>query len=748
MKRIKEEVIISRKVFFNEESMFGIYGCKPTKRKSELQLNKFYNISIQGNSRELREDKKYTVLLEGVYTHEKYGEYYKIVNVEADKLNTIEEQDAFLTSVISNKQFKVLKKAYPNHKIVDLIMNDEVDISRTKGIKEKTLEKIKDKVKSHAHLSRLLVELDKLELSTLRLERISSHFGNVDKAIDVIHNDIYRLCEIKQFGFTTVDEAAMRRGDNPMSKGRVKACLSYLLVEDNQKGHSYSILGDILNTLTSMLDIPSDFIGKVMREFKDEGSFYFKGDLVAFNHVFDTEKQILSELLRIHNSYNPPNLNRIKENLKNIQEELPFELTDEQYDAIVKSSQNGVCVINGGGGSGKSSIVDASLKAISKNDEEVYYMTCALSGKAANVLEQKGVSSSTIHRMLGWSVKENCFLHNEHLNLSYDVVVIDEASMVNANLFLSVVKSIKRGAKVIIVGDSGQLVGIGVGDVLRDLIQTNLFPRYELTKIHRQAEKSGILSLANRIRRGENIARYNYTGKETYGELKDQDVYFYSDKSSIPSDVAKIANMFKSKINKPEDLLDFQVLVANKERGDLCVRKLNTALQEILNDDEGEFIKHNSYQYRTGDKVITQGNKYECTILKEDEEVEGNVYNGTLGIIKKVNQREGKLIIQFEGIEGLVEFSEGDLFNLDMAYAITVHKSQGSAFKYLVVAVDFGAYSLLSRQLIYTALTRASEKGIMLCESNALHKALNHDESGSRRTFLKELIEKEISSRA
>jgi exodeoxyribonuclease V alpha subunit len=384
------------------------------------------------------------------------------------------------------------------------------------------------------------------------------------------------------------------------------------------------------------------------------------------------------------------------------------------------------------------------------------YMTAALSGKAVNVLSQRGIESATIHRMLGY--KDGQFAHNEDNPLEYTVLGIDEMSMNDVSLLLSVLKAVADGTKLILVGDSGQLPAIGYGDVLRDLLATKIFPTYELTQVHRQAAMSGILSLANGIRRGNQVMPYNSSGREVFGELQDQTVISYSNKESIPSDVLKIAKGYlKSNIKQPEDIVDLQIIVPNREKGNLSVRSMNIELQKVFNDISKPFISRNGYDYREGDKVIAQGNTYKLNPFlsvddylekskivelagdnEEEKEGKTNVYNGTMGVIKATLDKTA--LIQFEDISGLIAIDQNGLDKIDMAYAATVHKLQGSGIKDVIFCLDYGAYKLLSRQLLYTGLTRASRKCVLLCENNAMFTAIQNDASGIRRTFLADII--------
>lgn len=747
------ELEVQKQIFYSEDSMFGIYSCKPVLSNREI-VNSYGTVSLQGVTRKLAVGDKYEIKFEGAYSHQRYGDYYKIVEVSPEKLNTVSEQDRFLQAVLADNHFNSLKKAYPDDLLVDLIMEDKIDVSKTKGIKKKTLAKIKETVEKNAGISVLIARLNELSLSTSAIDKILLHFKTADLALKAIEENIYNLCEVKYFGFLTVDKVALDRGDDPTNKSRINACIEYLLKKDNNDGHTWSNREKLTEDATDLLNINIELVEEVFTDLYKNNKFFIDEERVAFKSLKDKEMQIYKHLKRIRDSYSAPKINLVRDRLSTTEMEQGFKFTNEQSQAILKGSQNGVMILNGVAGSGKS----ATVKGLIDSLDTFNYMTCALSGKAASVLLQRGVSSSTIHRMLGRNKESGGFLYDETNKLSFSILVMDEVSMVNIDLFLAVARAVEDGAKLIIVGDSGQLPSIGAGDVLRDLLQTDVFPKYELTEVHRQAAKSGILQLANSIRKGNQIMPYDTSGREVYGELQDQTAISYVDKNAIPADVLSIAKSYKERIKSPQDLLDFQVIVSNRERGELSVRKLNIAMQKIFNNIEKPSLNRNGYEYRQGDKVIAQGNSYDQPVFEDEfgffEYIESvkedpdeaikprreDVYNGTMGYVYVININEKIVFFKFEGTDGIVAYHQNDLDKVDLAYAITVHKSQGSGIPHLVFALDFGAYTLLSRQLAYTAITRASEKGVVLFENNAMHKAISIDASQLRNTFLGDII--------
>jgi exodeoxyribonuclease V alpha subunit len=755
-KQYEMELEVGKRLFYSDESMFGIYSCKPVHYNRELIRNKYGNISLQGTTRKLSEGESYGVKFDGTYSHPKYGEFYKIIEVEAERLNSVTEQDKFLQAVIADNHFNSLKKAYPQEKLVDMILEDRVDVNKTKGIKVKTLAKIKAEVVRNAGVSRMIVELNKFNLPTTRLERILLHFGSVELALKAIDEDIYNLCAVKQFGFALVDSSYLANGGSPTDIKRIRACIDFLIKKDGQNGHTWCYRKEILENAVELLQIDHDIVKDSIDELADSRKYFLNDTQIAFKSFRSKEEQIYKHLKRIANSYTAPKINDIKARIEDTERLQGFKFTDEQVETISKISQeHGVSIINGGAGVGKTSIVKGIIAVMNTEN----YNCSTLSGKAANILSKSNLNASTIHRMLKWLPKENMFQYNEDNPLNYNLLVLDEFSMNSIDLILTVLKAVKSGTKVILVGDSSQLpsIGLGSGDVLRDLLDTKVFPIYQLTKVMRQGASSGILEVSDMVKSGEQLVPYGSTGKISYGELKDQTVITYTEKNQIAPDILQICKSYKSKIEKPEDLFDFQVIVPNKERGDLSVRNLNLKLQQIFNNTSKPSLNRNGYSYMQGDKVISNGNSYDQMIfedelqyqdylaLSDEESMDirlGNIYNGTLGYIYDVSIREKSVLVQFEDVDGLVvlEQGNGDMEKLDLAYAATCHRMQGSGIKNIICAISYESFMLLSREMAYTMVSRASSRGLLLAESTALHKAIETSISKDRRTFLADII--------
>lgn len=726
--QIEIKVNVSKKLFYSGDTMFGVYALEPIGSNHNIELNPWGNFVVNGNTPELFVGKQYEIIIEPS-THPKYGDGYSFVAIKQKKPTIIDEQQAYLRAMLKEKQAEAIIEKYPNHLILDMMKSGEFDFSNIKGIKEKTYNKIKKFLFENLDLQQVLVELRELNISFKAMKKLIDHFGSADAVVQKIKANIYSLCDVKSFGFKKVDDYALRRGDSKTNQNRIVAGIKYIVEQESQNGHSWSDVDRVIENTKPLLDIDTDYIVDAINNIIDKDKdFYFDGEKIALHQYYFYEKEIYKKLMRMIDRKVSITVKDVEMKIDNLEELQGVKYTDEQKNVIKLANENNVLIVNGKGGVGKT----FSLKGLLKVFGQYPYMCCTLSGKAAKVLEANGLIASTIHRMLGVQGNEK-FIFNHETRLPYRIIIIDEASMVNSYLFYSVLNALPDDAKLIIVGDSGQLASIGTAAIFDDMLQTNVLPRQELTIVQRQASKSGILSCANEIREGKQINSKSVNKQQVYGELKDFVVFPLSTREGIRDVTMQVAKKFLAK-----DIMEFQIITALKDRGEVCVRKLNKDLQELFNDINQPCIKRGFYNYYVGDKIIQGGNNYEAG---ENKDI--SVFNGTLGKIIKIDidDKVGhKVHIQFEGIEEIIIYEKDDLDMIELAYAITVHRSQGSSIPYVLFVFDYSAYMLLSRQLVYTGISRASKGCVMVCENKALHHAVRTDHGGNRRTFLAEFL--------
>lgn len=729
--QINAKVMVTKVSRYNEDSMWGAYGLKLI--ESDKQMNTYGNggFNASGVSPELMVGTEYELVL----THDnnpKFPMSHSIVAVKPRPMNTPEDQQAYIRAMLKEKQAEAIISKYPNHLILDMMKDDTFDYSDIKGIKEKTYQKIKDYLFKNMDIQEAIVDLKELKISFKSMKKLIDHFGSAQLVVQCVKANIYELCNVKDFGFKKVDEYAMNRGDDKDSRGRIYACMIYILEEEANIGHAWISPSSLVNKMSDLLQIETKPISDVLaeEEAKDGSDIIVIGSRVSLKKHFYSELNIMKKLTYMRDKECNTVINNIDDKIKEMEERNGFEFTSEQREAITMASENNIMILTGKGGTGKSFTIAGILEALSGYK----YHCCAFSGKAANILARKGLSASTIHRMLQYDPSTGGFRYNRTNRLPIQVLVIDEASMIDSGLFKSIIDAMPDDSKIIICGDDAQLLPISVGSVFEDLLKSEEFPKQELTIVQRQAAKSGILTLANKVREGEQITKSKDEIK-VHGELNDMVVVPLVSREHIQEVVLEYAKKFIKK-----DIMEFQVIVPMRSRGDISVKQLNHKLQDIFNG-EGKSVNKNGYNYRVGSKIIQNGNNYDAYDINDEPR---EIFNGTLGMIKNIEfddeRNNHTFYIKFEDVDELVVYKVQQMDQVELAYAITTHKSQGSTIPYVLYAVDYASYNLLTRSQIYTGISRSSKGCVVVAENKALHHAIRTDDKGSRRTYLYDLL--------
>jgi len=720
-------------MYYDSSSNYGVFACEIAKENPDSKkviYNNYGNFTVKGIMPKLENTKTYVAKLKEV--KDKYGLGYEVVNIYEEKLSTHEEQQKFLKAFITEKQLASILTVYPKENIIELIEQDKFDYSKIKGIGYTTYQRIKEKIMENKDLQNVYATLQEYGLTHNKIRKLSEHYSSPQLLLDKIKENPYILAdEVEGIGFRQADTIALTKGIKKDSSYRLMACLKYVLSEQANNGHVYVEEKDVTIYMKDYLKIKSFLIEKFLTSIKEKeiSDIYIEETRFALKQYYLNEVAIAKDIKRLMDHSYELKVNQLEEKLIKIEIEQGFDFTGEQREAIFLALETNVLLINGKAGTGKTSIIKGIVKILESTGENYTYQTIALSGKASQrIKESTGLDSSTIHKFLGTDPKNfKRFIHNRKNPVDVDLLIIDEASMINAILFAKILEALKNGTKVVITGDYSQLEPIGVGNVFYDLCKNNKVTRVELTAVHRQAKKSGILSYANEIREGISSFKSNRYEKLDLGEIKDLHYYPFSEPDHVLKKVLNIAKIYKEK-NK--DILKFQVITPMKKRGKLCTYELNQLLQEIFNPSSPtqKKIKKGKFEYREKDKVIHNGNNYNIGVL-----------NGTIGIIEKIDEANEKMTIHFETV-GKVEIPFSKLNDIELSYALTVHRTQGSQFENCIVALDYSSYIMLSRQLIYTALTRSIHHCFLVCELKALIQAIKTDKSSIRNTFLPQLL--------
>lgn len=584
------------------------------------------------------------------------------------------------------------------------------------------------------------LQLARYDISDSMIDKIIKYCSSdIDKAVDLVKNHPYRLMDIKGIGWKTADALALQNGIGPYSVERIEMCIKLFLKQQGKDGKSYCTSEQIMDEIIERIgeDVPDLNIAEAMHSLKDKNIIIWNKEKtkIGLKWYYDLEHQIAEHLIRLKNAPNKFKYGNWEEVIKQKESEQGWTYTPQQIDGIKMVLENQVCCVSGYGGTGKTSIIDGILTILGKYKS----VTVALAGRAASrVAETTGEECMTVHKLLNLNYKKSTTdFHYETNPLKYDIIVIDEMSMIDGYICLQILKACATGTKVIFIGDIGQLESIGSCAVAADMLDSPWIPSIFLDKIHRQAQKSAIITESIKIRKGQQIIPKDWTGEETRGVLEDMVINCYTDKSNT---YHNIINYYKQEINSGKSAMDVQIIVPCKQ-GVSSVISLNKAAQEIYNPpkrSKKEYLvkgEGESWNIRVGDKVINKSNKYD---IKNSDGSITTIYNGNLGIVKKICQ--GYVLIDFISI-GPVEVPYSHMKFIELGYAITCHSAQGSQFPVVIGGIDFSMYVMLNKELLYTMITRA-EKKIYLCAQNtALRYAVNQNQITNRQTYLLEILD-------
>lgn len=667
---------------------------------------------------------------------EKWGWQFKIDGgYENIKLDTLEEKRLFLEQILTERQVESLFNTFED----PFQYIEQGDVSKlmiAKYIGEHTANRIIDKFKATMDLAPAYNFFRPLGVTPLLINKLCGTYGSAENAIKKFQKNPYILADdIKGVGFLRADEIALKYNIKPDDPFRIKSGIRYLFKDiANNEGSTWLTLDNFKTQITELLQISIDIVMNCIKEMTKEKEIYFNEEKnqIALMYYYDLECNIVNKLISLQKAECKTYTDEeIEEGIKRAEEEQGFEFTDEQTEGIKSLLKNNVSLVVGLAGTGKTSIIKGAYQVF---PYDTIIRQCAFSGQAAKrINEATDKPSSTIHRLLGWQGES--FTYKESYPLPVDVVILDEVSMVGLELFWNLIQAIPRGAKLIMLGDNGQLPPIGVGNLLNDLMLSQKINFVELTKIHRQAEKSAIITTSQKIRKKLFLLSSDFEGDETYGQLRDLTLKARVDADSL-FDV--LIETFMTEYNKSKNIQDIQIIVAQNQKVALARDQINKEIQQRINPKKYESDLEIKIKYknvlRVNDKIINRENHYD---VETPDGIQTSIYNGSMGIVKEISTNyiivdffdEGEIIIPKEYYEGL-----------ELAYAITCHSSQGSQFKVTIVGFDNSSYILLSNEWLYTAVTRAKSMCYIVAQTRAINMAVTRHKTVDRNTFLLELF--------
>lgn len=620
---------------------------------------------------------------------------------------------------------------------LDVMKTSPEKLVEVKGISAKKAAEICATLREHGEMQDTLVYLQRFDVSLNLALKIYKTYGA--RTEEVVKTNPYQLIsDVERVGFQTADKIAQEVGITKDSDFRIRAGIIYTLKEASNKSGHTALPDDILKKeLLSLLGFDETYLEKVECNIEDLIFLAEIKDYVVDNARFYmlyksylTEKTIARRLALLEAAHGDIEVD-FSEQIDKFEEMSGIKLHEKQREAVSNSLNSGVHVITGGPGTGKTTIIKCILHIL--KFLKLSYQLCAPTGRAAKRMgEATGEEAKTIHRLLDLDFKDGkgYFTYNENTKIPVDVVIVDEVSMVDEYVFSSLVKALQDGATLILVGDKDQLASVGAGNVLADVIASGLFKITYLDKIYRQSDGSMIIENAHLINHGKMPVLDN--------RAKD---FFFVDKSDPTEVKAEVEALVTTRLPKylKCEQTDVQVLCPMK-KGVAGVISLNAAIRDSLNPkkDSADDIKCGEYTFREGDKIMQTVNNYEQEWF---EEVDGRikrgagVFNGDTGFIESIDRQNMKFNVRFDDNK-VSEYSLSDIDQIIPAYAVSVHKSQGSEFKAVVVALSQGNYFIMTRNLLYTAVTRAKDLCVIVGAEDVVKRMVRNNYTAKRYTLL------------
>ena len=617
----------------------------------------------------------------------------------------------------------------------DVIENHPEWLTDISGITKKKAEKISERFKE-AFGVRSVMMFCREFFGPATAVKVYKKWGG--SAVDVIKANPYKLCEsIHGIGFETADRIAASLGSPKNSPDRLRAGIVYFLsYSAAQNGHTFIPRNKLIPAACSMLDCGEDEIEKPLEDLLSDGtavSVKFGGrEVIYLKDYFEAERYIAAKLDQLDKLCERVSLRDADRFVDMLEIELDITYASMQRKAILDAMESGVMVLTGGPGTGKTTVIRALITVFEKMGMRI--ALSAPTGRAAKRMsEATSRDAKTVHRLLETEFSGDdkpSFRRDEHDQLDEEVIIVDEASMVDTLLFSALLKAIKPGARLILVGDADQLPSVGAGTVLFDIIESGKYPSVALTEIFRQAASSLIVRNAHAINRGEMI------------DIKTTDSDFFFMRRSGSSEIAEtVASLVTERLPKKygEDIINNLQVITPTHKGASGTDNLNILLQARLNPPSKSKTekKFRERVFRVGDKVMQTKNNYDAVWEKNGVEGVG-VFNGDIGVIEDIDLKEETITVISDDRRIVYDFSQTD--ELELAYAITIHKSQGSEYGTVVLALSDFSPRLLTRNLLYTAVTRAKDMAIVVGHENTVYNMINNDRQVRRYTGLCFLI--------
>lgn len=721
---------IKSTIFYNESNSYlvGLFRVSKVEGEKDKEYLK-KSITITGNIFDLKMET--LMRLEGDFVfHERFGSQFKVNSYEliipSENDDIIEFLSSSFVKGCGKKTALKIVEIY-GEKSVDVIKENKYALDKVEGMTDLKREKIYDSIMNYSKSSDVILRLKNLGFSIEEAGRIYTKFkGDI---IDILDNNIYLLNDIVDF--KRLDMIFLNNYEDRYDKRRVKACiLESMKAISLNNGDIYYDASDIYSVLSRMFSISIDYETylEYLKELESELFIVIEGDKYYLQENYQDEIDIAELLQKIGNkelvNYD------YEESIKKLESNLNIVYNDDQKKAITTALNNNITIISGGPGTGKTTIINAIVKLyIAKNklnniDLMEHIALLAPTGRASKKMSTStGLPAMTIHRYLKWNKDHNDFMINEHNKNFQRLIIIDEMSMIDNALFAALLRGINSYVKLILVGDSFQLPSVNAGSVLSDLISSDLFCFVPLNYIYRQSENSYIPYLAREIK--------NKDLCEEFTEKRDDYNFLFTQNKDIRGTIKKI---IETGITKGFNENNLQIL-APMYKGENGIDSLNKMLCEIFNPDTGmRKINFGEVVYKEGDKVLQLVN-----------DADNNVFNGDIGFIKSIatiNTPYKKEVINIDFDGNIVQISKKDLKNIRHAYAMTIHKSQGSEFDHVIMPITYHYGNMLYNKILYTGVSRAKKSLILIGDASSFYKGVLNDYGTIRKTTLLDRLNK------
>lgn len=730
------EGIVEEIIFRNDDNGYTVFlfDCAD---KGHIAVGNFLSINVGENLK-----------LKGEFKHNgKYGLQFQVDSYESIAPKTqhgiIRYLSSGLIKGVGPVTAEAIVKKFKENTLEIIEFNPE-KLVEVKGISKKKAEIISSSLIDVRDMQNAMVFLQGYNISTTIALKIYEIYKN--QTIEIVKTNPYRLVEeVNGIGFLKADKIAQSMGIAADSPFRIRAGILHTLNEASDKnGHTYMLKPQLIEGVISLLSLENSDVENVFEDIFDilqkenmvKIFWQDKREIIMLTKMYNAEKYVAGKMAILNNSNLESELNldseiALFETIKHIK------LHQDQKDAIKMAINSGVSVITGGPGTGKTTIVSCALEIFKMQKKNILLL--APTGRAAKRLsESTGQEAKTIHRALeiDFRSKLGLFVYNEKNPLPYDVIIVDEVSMVDILLMNSLLKAIPKGAKLILVGDKDQLPSVGAGNVLADILASDTINVTQLTQIYRQENDSLIISNAHMINEGVMPVLDNKSS-DFFFESKEERTDIFD--SIISLVTQRIPSFFKIESSK------IQVLAPLKA-GECGIENINVSLQEKINPASPlkNEIKVGQTIFREGDKIMQTANNYNLEWKKRLErenyfEDGAGVFNGDIGYVYKINPHTFEMIVWFEdGRE--VTYPRSEISQLSLAYAITIHKSQGSEFDAVVIPVTSGPSLIFTRNLIYTAVTRAKKLVVLVGSKTALRRMISNTYMAKRFTLLEKFL--------